>query len=553
MHETTMLEEDDVRKGDQPKKQVWTAMPKFRKSLAFRLFFLLLLVSSVVFFSLTMLIIRANTTHLMEEIIRNAKSTNNLIAGAIHHSMLLNRLEDATQIISTLGREPGVEGIRIYNKKGTIVFSTNNKDLGQAADLKAEQCIVCHAGERPLEHIPETMRPRIFASPAGYRVLGVIQSIRNEPSCAAPGCHASPSEKKILGVLDSKFSLAQVDKNILSNRNQMILYSMGAILIIELFAGIFIWRMVHQRVDKLAEGTRKVKSGNLDFSVQLKGSDEIADLAGSFNSMVMNLKRVEEESAELSRKMIHVAKMASMGELAANMAHEINNPLGGILTYTKLLRRQISTNSVTEKEREVASEHLEIIINEIKRCGNIVKNLLYFSQTPDCLFEQVNIHDIISKGLLITNLVFEINELRTVKKLEAKDPYLIGNANEIQQALVAMFINSAEAMSEGGILTVKTEDVQDEDVLRIHVEDNGKGIPKEIQSCIFEPFFSTKEEVYGVGLGLSVVYGIVLRHQGTIEVESEPGQGTVFIITLPRKRKQKEHKETIGQYLVSGP
>ncbi len=553
MHRATMLEEDDVQLGEQPKKQVWTAIPKFTKSLAFRLFFLLLLVSSVVFFSLTMLIIRANTTHLMEEIVGNAKSTNALIARAIHHSMLLNRTQDAAQIISTLGLERGVEGIRVYSKSGTIVFSSNNKDLGQAADLKAEQCIVCHGSERPLEYIPETMRPRIFTSPEGYRVLGVIKSIRNESACAAPGCHPPPSEKKILGVLDSKFNLAQVDRNILANRNQMILYSMGAIFIIELFAGIFIWRMVHARVDKLTAGTREVESGNLDFSIQLKGSDEIADLAGSFNSMVMNLKRVEAESSELSRKMIHVAKMASMGELAANMAHEINNPLGGILTYTKLLRRQIGTNSVTEKQREVASEQLEIIINEIKRCGNIVKNLLHFSQSPNCLFEKVNIHNIIRKGLLITHLHFEINELRAVKKLGAKNPYLIGSANEIQQALVALFVNAAEAMSKGGTLTVKTEDAMEGDALRIQVADDGKGIPKEIQSRIFEPFFSTKEEVYGVGLGLSVVYGTVLRHQGTIEVASEPGQGAVFTITFPRNKKQKEQEEDIGEYLVAGP
>ncbi len=551
MHETT-LERDEARWGEQAKKQGWNAISKFTKSLAFRLFFLLLLVSSVVFFSLTTLIIRASTTHLMEEIIRNAKSTNDLIAGAIHHSMLLNRKEDAAQIISTLGRQPGVDGIRVYNKNGTIVCSTNSKELGEVADLKAEQCIVCHSTERPLENIPETMRPRIFTSSEGYRVVGVIKSIRNESACAAPDCHPPPSEKKILGVLDSKFNLAQVDKNIAANRNQMILYSVGAIFIIELFAGIFIWRMVRARVDKLAEGTREVESGNLDFSVQLKGSDEIADLAGSFNSMVMNLKRVEAESAELSRKMLHVAKMASMGELAANMAHEINNPLGGVLTYTRLLRRQISMNSVTEKQREVAEEQLEIIIKEIKRCGNIVKNLLHFSQCPDFLFEEVNVHDLIEKCLEITYHHFETNELKVVKKLEAKNPYLIGNANETKLALVAMFVNASEAMSKGGVLTVRTEDVLDEDALRIYVADNGKGIPKEIQSSIFEPFFSTKVGVNGVGLGLSMVYGTVQRHNGTIEVQSEPGQGAVFILTFPRKKKQTGQGETIGESLVSG-
>ena len=196
-------------------------------------------------------------------------------------------------------------------------------------DLKAEQCVVCHIGEKPLEFIPENLRPRIFASPKGYRVLGVLKSIRNEPACAASSCHPSPSKQKILGVLDSKFSLSQVDQNIRTSRNMMILYSIGAILVIELFAGLFIMWMVHTRVVKLADGLREIKKGNLDFSIQVAGNDEIADLALSFNCMVASLKRAEAENADLSRKMVHVAKMASMGKLAATVAHEINNPLGG--------------------------------------------------------------------------------------------------------------------------------------------------------------------------------------------------------------------------------
>ncbi len=530
------------REGDwweeQPVERLWAVVPKVTKSLAFRLFSLLLLISTVVFVSLTTFIIRASSDHLMQEILSNAKRANDLIEGSVHYSMLLNRKEDVAQIIRTLGNQTGVEGIRIYNKNGSVAFSTSEKDLGQEADVKAEQCIVCHSTERPLEYIPETTRPRIFSSPDGYRVLAVINPIRNEASCAAPECHPPPSEQKILGVLDSKMSLAQVDQNISESRMQMIFYSVGAICIIELFAGLFIWLMVHKRVDKLSEGTREVRKGNLDFFVQVKGNDEIADLAGSFNSMVNNLRRVEAENAELSRKMIHVAKMASMGKLAANMAHEINNPLGGILTYTKLLSRQISSHPMTEKERELAAEQLNIIVNEVKRCGNIVKNLLHFSQSPDFLFEKVNLHDLINKSLFITKLNFEVNHLSSVKKLEAKDPYLIGNANQIQQVLVALLINASEAMNRGGMLTVKTEDVPREDSIRIRVEDTGKGIPKEIQPHIFEPFFSTKEEVHGVGLGLSVAYGIVLGHEGRIEVESEPGKGAAFIITLPRKKKR---------------
>jgi two-component system, NtrC family, sensor kinase len=529
--------------GEQLIERMETGIRHITSSLAFRLFFLLLLVSAIVFISLTMFIIRANTENIMQEMILSAKRTNELILRSIHYSMLLNRKEDVAQIINTLRNAPGVEGIRIYNKKGIIAFSTSSEDIGQMADLQAEQCIVCHSTEKPLEYVPETMRPRIFTSPEGNRVLAVIMSVRNEPACAAPSCHPPPSERKILAVLDSKFSLAQVDHAILINRNQMILYSIGAILIIELFAGLFIMRIVHTRVVELAEGPRKVKQGNLDFSIQVKGNDEIADLAHSFNSMVASLKRAEAENAELSKKMIHVAKMASMGKLAASVAHEINNPLGGVLTYVKLLSRQISARPMSDKEREVAVEQLDVVTNEIKRCGNIVKNLLHFSRSSESLMEKIDVHHIISKSLFITDHHFKMNEINTMTKLESKNPLLIGNANQIQQALIALFINAVEAMGKGGMLTIRTEDVEGLDSLRICVEDSGKGIPEEIRSSIFEPFFTTKEGGNSIGLGLSVVYGIVMGHQGRIEVESELGRGTAFILTLPRTKKPEIRQE----------
>jgi len=512
-------------------------------SLAFRLFCLLLLVSAIVFVALTILIIRSHTRHVMEEVILSAKRTNQLLQLSMRQSMLLNRLEDVSQTMDTLCSGSGVEGIRIYGKNGNAVFSSNVQETGQKKDFKAEQCIVCHSGKQPLDRIPEAARSRIIASPKGYRIIGVLQSIRNEPACAAPSCHPPPSKQKILGVLDSQFSLEQVDQDILTSRNLMILYSFCAILVIEIFVGFFIMRMVHRPVVRLAEGPLEVKKGNLDFSIQIEGKDEIAELSRSFNSMVASLKRVEAENAALAGKMVDVAKMASMGMLAAAVAHEINNPLGGILTYAKLTSRMIGAGPMTEEKRAAALGYLEAATGEIKRCGNIVKNLLHFSRSSESVMEKVDIHNIIDKSLSIINHHLEMSDIRTARKLEAKDPYFIGNANQIEQVLIALFINAVEAMPQGGLLSVTTQDVFDPDSVRISVADNGRGIPQEIRSSIFEPFFTTKIEQHGVGLGLSVVYGIVQRHHGQIEVESEPGQGTTFIFTLPRQINPEAEKE----------
>jgi len=512
-------------------------------SLAFRLFCLLLLVSAAVFISLTTFIIRANRQQVMHEIILSAKRTNELLLRSMRQSMLLNRLDDVSQTIATLRTGPAIEGIRIFNKKGNIIFSTSTEEIGQTADLRAEQCIVCHIGEKPLEHIPEAVRPRIFTSPNGYRVMGVVDSIRNEPACAAAGCHPPPSEQKILGMLDSQFNLAQTDQSIIASRNLMILYSIGAILIIEFFAGLFIMRMVHMRVVKLAEGPREVKKGNLDFNIRVEGGDEIADLARSFNGMVASLKRVETENAALSQKMVHVAKMASMGKLAATVAHEINNPLGGVLAYVRLISRNISAATMSEQEQKESLEYLDAAISEIKRCGNIVRNLLQFSRGSESVMERIDVHSLIEKSLSITKHHFQINGISATTRLEAADPNTIGNANQITQMLIALLMNAVEAMTPGGSLIVTTQDSFGENALCISVTDNGKGIPQEIRSNIFEPFFTTKENGHSVGLGLAVVYGIILRHQGKIEVESKPGQGTTFILTLPKQMEPEKENE----------
>ncbi len=158
---------------------------------------------------------------------------------------------------------------------------------------------------------------------------------------------------------------------------------------------------------------------------------------------------------------------------------------------------------------------------------------------------KVDIHNVIDKSLLITNHHFQINNIGTITKLEAKDPNFFGNSNQIEQVLIALFMNAVEAMPQGGVLTVVTWEVADRDALCVSVADNGKGILPEIRSNIFEPFFTTREGGYSVGLGLSVVYGIMLSHRGEIQVESEPGRGTAFILTFPRQVKPEEDKGPI--------
>lgn len=507
-------------------------MRNISNSLAFRLLCLLLLISALVFAALTAFILRAQRRRL----IREAIVTNELLLRSMRQSMLLNRQADVAKTIEALGSGPGVYGIRIFDKNGRIIFSAKKGEIGRKVPMSAKECIVCHRGKKEIKNIGKVDRTRIFVSPEGNRILGVFEPIRNEAACSARGCHPPAAKLKILGMLDSQFDLGGAAGNISRSLKLMILYCLGSILLIELFAGLFIIRNVTTRLRKLAEGPREIEKGNLDFRIELGGQDEIAGMAHSFNSMALSLKRAEAENRELSRRVIHNAKMASMGRLAASVAHEINNPLSGVLTYTKLISRKISEEPVTDEGKKEMLKQFEACIGEIKRCGNIVKNLLQFSRDSEAIPESVDMHNIIDKSLSIINHHFEINKIEKITRFEARDPTLSGDANQLEQVLIALCMNAVEAMPKGGVLTIATRESDGGAALLVSVTDTGRGIPPQIRSSIFEPFFTTKEGAHSAGMGLSVVYGIMLRHRGQIEVESQPGQGTTFLLTFPRQR-----------------
>ena len=185
----------------------------------------ILLTAMIIFFGLyTYINIRYHTSHLMQNVRLSANRVSDVIKRSTHYSMLLNRREDLYHTIQTIGNEPGIDGIRIYNKRGEIMFSTIHGEQGTSVDLQAEACYVCHAEEKPLEAIPTRNRSRIYSAPEGHRILGVINPIMNEPGCYNADCHAHPPEKAVLGVLDVKMTLGQVDEQAAEDVDQVRLH-----------------------------------------------------------------------------------------------------------------------------------------------------------------------------------------------------------------------------------------------------------------------------------------------------------------------------------------
>lgn len=249
-----------------------------------------------------------------------------------------------------------------------------------------------------------------------------------------------------------------------------------------------------------------------------------------------NLKRAYQKLKEAQEQVIRTEKLASLGKLAATVAHEINNPLAAVLTYTRLMMKLMSRGRFTQERLEDIARYLTIMESETARCGEIVKNLLAFSRQPKITVEASSIEELIEKTLVLISHDLEMKNIQLVKEIEPDLPKIKCSSRHIQQALLNLLSNASEAMPEGGTLTVTAKHSKSDGFVETVISDTGCGISEEDLKNIFEPFFTTKEEGRGVGLGLSVVHGIITRHNGSIEIESKPDEGSTFKVRLPTVR-----------------
>jgi two-component system NtrC family sensor kinase len=219
--------------------------------------------------------------------------------------------------------------------------------------------------------------------------------------------------------------------------------------------------------------------------------------------------------------------------MAAVLAHEINNPLSGILTYAKLLRRWIEHEDGGLSRRAEICDSLDLIASESRRCGDLVKNLLTFSRTTPMNLQATNLNQVIDRSLRLVQHQLDLGGIQLQLQVDPELPPVLCDGAQIEQVVLALVMNAMDAMQQGGNLWITTSFKREENQVRVVVRDDGSGIPPEILSRIFEPFLTTKETGRGVGLGLAISHSILERHHGNIEVESEFGRGTTFTVTLP--------------------
>jgi two-component system, NtrC family, sensor kinase len=524
-------------------------------SISTKLLVLLLGAMVVTFGLLGYLNIKLHRKHLETTTLNAAERIGDVVKRSTSFHMMRNDRNALYEMISTMADEPGMKRIRIINPEGRISFSTDPNEVNQYVDKSAEACYGCHAQAQPLARLNRPDRFRIFKAD-GSRVLAIITPIENEPTCSNASCHAHPASQQILGVLDTNLSLASADANVVESSRQMLLYTIIAVMIISLVIWLFILQVVHKPLAKLKRGTEELAKGELGYQLNVDSTDELGQLARSFNEMSNQLlearnenvawtntleARVDMKTRELRRandQMVQAEKMVAIGKMAAVVAHEINNPLSGILTYAKLIKKWLARGLKSEEEQKEVNESLDLIASESRRCGDLVRNLLTYSRTSPMNLGQCNVNEVVDKCMRLVQPKLEMSAVQLNLDLDPNIPKMFCDAAQVEQVLLALVMNAIDAMPHGGNLWISTHGRGDE--VEMVIRDDGMGIPKDVLPNLFEPFTTTKEIGKGVGLGLAISKGIVQRHGGTIQLESELGKGTKFTVTLPLDARTPE-------------
>jgi len=539
-----MLETDQAE-GAGP-ESAW--LGELGRSISAKLMVSIFVAGLAIFALLGYLSIRLHRKHLEAAALTSAEQQSEVLRRSASHYMLQNDRNGLYEMMANMADQPGIVRLRILNSEGVISYSTLPSEVGGSVNKAAEACYGCHEQSKPLALLKRSDRFRVYRA-GDARVLGVITPIENQPACSNAACHAHPASVQILGVLDTNLSLQTVDASLSQERRTMLAYTGVALLLVVFLSGLFIWIEVRNPLQALEAGTERVAKGELGFHIPVRSNDEIGDLAESFNEMSSRLllaqaeitawartleDRVEEKTRELKQAhqhMLQVEKMATIGKMAAVVAHEINNPLSGILTYSRVVKRWIQNNFSTAPRCAEMAGSLDLIASESKRCGELVKNLLSFSRVTPMNLEWCDLNQVIDRCVRLVQHKMDMATIQLNLALGEELPHVRCDPNQIEQVVLAMVINAIDAMPQGGNLWITTRQVSASNV-ELAIRDDGMGISNEHLAHIFEPFYTTKESG-GSGLGLAISQNIVERHGGSIAVQSKVGQGTSFTILLP--------------------
>ncbi len=527
-----------------------------RQTLKFKIGLYLGVTLSVVVMLLILLVTVRQRDELLKTVGDHVTELSGVITKSLRFAMLRNQPTYVDTVIRDVAQQKSIDRIRIISKDGRIIHSSFGPEVGQIVNRRTEGCSSCHGMGKPLQEVPRSKRTWTFTSPNGQRLLGSMEVIRNEPSCYNSACHHHSPATPVLGVLDIRYSLSRMDNRIRANVQTTIAFLLGFVLVASAVIAYFVYRLVFLPLRDLEAGAKNISSGNLEQKIPVRSADEFGRLAGTFNAMTAALRQSQAESREwahtLEQKVqqrteqLRAAqantargeKLASVGLLASGIAHELNNPLTGVLTFSSLLRQKMPDGSQD-------ADDLDLVIRETKRCAAIIRRLLDFAREKPPEKKFIDLNGVVEETVRLVERPAHLNNIDMALDLDPALPQVWVDPDQMKQIIMNLLVNAQHAINGEGRIVIRTRQTPEPRVLQagaavpvaeLSISDNGCGIPKENLGRIFDPFFTTKEVGIGTGLGLSVTHGIVEAHGGAIEIESEVGQGSTFHVYLPLPR-----------------
>jgi len=474
--------------------------------------------------------------NLERQAIETAMTKATILTASVMNSIVVEMSgfcqKDVQKIVANVGAVPEIETVRIFDEDGIIMYSAAPDEVGLPVD----------ALDYSVYKSKEKARP--FKSEEGeHRAFCMVQPIENALECRR--CHGQ--EKELLGILDVCVSMADTERRIAENSRFLFGSTLTTVGLVVTAISICFWFLVNIPINRLVRTMAKAEKGDLKARINLRRRDELGHLSDSFNSMINQLEQSDQELKRYHAEQLKRAdRLATIGELAAGIAHEIKNPLAGIAGATQVLAREFEED---DPRYPVTQEILRLI----DRLDSTIRDLLDFARPSEPAMVLTDVGDLVQKTLFLIEGMPERKEhgVNVNLDLHPDMPRISIDPDLIRQVFLNMGVNAVQAMPEGGTLTIMSRASADpalgevhpaEDYIVVSFADTGGGIEEDKLKSIFTPFFTTK--VQGTGLGLPITMRIVEQHGGYITVQSELGKGTVFRIYLPKAAPEPSEGES---------
>ena len=480
-----------------------------KKSLIAKLILSVGITIAILIVVVTFILIHFQSQVLFEKTKNQELMLNQLVYQHLELAMLSGKPEKIQETLTNLGGFKEIYDAEIFDETGRIVFSSKPERIGKFMDPEHLEVFEHKA---MLTHIDRM---------DGIPTFHVVTPVRNKPECQV--CHGK--EKEFMGALDMDMALTGMHQELIKNRTLMLCFAVVTILLVSSVLTFYTIKWIARPLSHLVKTMRSVERGDTSARASLKSEDEVGRLGQSFNAMIASLEEAKKQLQEYHEAQIERAdRLASLGELASGIAHEIKNPLAGISAAIQVLSCSFPAS---DPRREVINE----ILKQVERLNKTVRDFLSFARPVEPQRLRHDLNEVVKKALFLIRKQAENQKVEIKEEYSSQLPAVLIDAEQIQQVLLNILLNAVQAVPQGGQITVVTSGSEKSRFINVKVRDTGKGIPPENLKKIFEPFFTTKHQ--GTGLGLSICRRIVEKHGGKILVESEVGKGTTFTVTLP--------------------